>query len=269
MLNDIEGEIPLWGQERSGQILFSKVQIGNDGNVEKLDLPLKWRNQFVEIDESEMHLLGIRFALTASVHLAYGLPFGVGIDFPRQRINFTSMGKNAPPVDIRTFRSANTIQGYLLYPSLVSGVSRSEVGVTELIDTKDGSRVRFERGFADLNLNPGGLYARDFHLVGQEEAVLGNGYLLKNGEGAATVRIAASPERAHEYEKRVRSVSDDWTLNFQTLITPDRVYRDLRFDLSNGALLFDIGKDGKTVSFSEAFAKIKHGRQTIIAPELP
>ena len=83
------------------------------------------------------------------------------------------------------------------------------------------------------------------------------------------MRIVAAPERAREYEKRVRAVSRDWTLAFQPLVTPDRLYRDLRFDLSHGPLLFDIGKDGKAVSFRQAFDKIQRGYQPAIVPEIP
>lgn len=268
-LDEIEGEIPLWGQERSGRIIFSKVRIGNDGNTEKLDLPLTWKKQGLEINESQMHILGVTFSLAASVRLTQGLPFGIGVDLPAQRINFTSMGNNAPPIDLDQFRCSNKLQGYLLYPSLLHGSSRSQVGKTDFRDAKDGSHIRFDHGRAELTLNPAGLYARDFHLIGSEEAILGNGHLSSSGEGAAVVRIVASPERAEGYAKRVKSVSRDWELAFEPLITPDRLYRDLLFDLSNGTLVFDIGKDRKVVSFRDAFAKIKHGRQPIIVPEIP
>lgn len=268
-LNDIEAEIPLWGKARSGEIVFSKIQIGNDGNIEKLELPIQWKNQLLEIDESQIHLLGVRLALSVSVRLTQGLPYGISLNFPSQRINFTSMRKNAPPLDIHDFRSQNTLQGYLLHPSLLYGVSQSDVGVTELIDPKDGSLLRFERGRAEVSLNSSGLFSRDFHLIGDQEAVLANGYLSSGGEGSATVRVVAAPERAREYEKRIRAVSRDWTLAFQPLVTPDRLYRDLRFDLSNGALLFDIGKDGKAVSFRQAFDKIQRGYQPAIVPEIP
>ncbi|MGC6425634.1 MAG: hypothetical protein ACON5H_01410 [Akkermansiaceae bacterium] len=268
-LYEIDGEIPLWGGERSGELVFSKVRIGGDGNVEKLDLPLVWRNQKLEVDESEIHLLGVRFSLKASVRLVLGLPFGVAVDLPPQRINSTSMGEHAFPIDIHSFRSRNTVQGYLRHPTILYGSSQTEIGVSELLDTQDGSRVRFEKGRADFTLNPGGLFSPDFHLIGEQDAILGNGFVSIGGEGAATVRIVASPVKAHEYEKRIQSISPDWTLAFEPLVTPDRVHRDLRFDLSKGGLIFDLGVDGKAVSFREAFAKIKRGRSVPIAPKLP
>lgn len=269
ILGKIEGEIPVWGAARHGKIVFNEIQIGNDGNVEKLDLPIRWNNQSIEVTESEIHLFGIHLSVSASLRLARGLPLGVALNIPEQRIDFTTMGEGAPPLDLYSFRSQNNLQGYLLHPSLIYGVSENHFGVSELIDEKDGSRVRFERGYAEFTLNSSGLYSNDFHAIGEEESILGNGYLSLRGQGAATVRIVASPERADGYEKRVRALSPDWSLAFRPLVTPDRLYRDLRIDLQKDGLYANLSQEGAAVSFRDLLIKLREGRQPLRSPEIP
>ncbi|MDA8975322.1 hypothetical protein N9F50_01915 [Akkermansiaceae bacterium] len=270
--SDIKGEIPLWGKERSGKIVFSGIQIGKDGNEERLELPIKWSGGVVKFEEPKVHLLGVRLGLSGSLRLVHDLPYGLVVDLPSQRINFTSMGKNAPPLDFWLLESKNILQGYVMAPSLIYGSSQTKVGTVILHDRKDESEVRFERGFAEASLNPSGLYSRQFYLIGDEEAVLGNGFVSTAGEGAATVRVVASPERAQEYEKRVRSGSPDWSLAFQPLVTPDRVYRDLRFDLTNGGLWVNLKKDGEeiiAIPFQEVFGRIRVGQVPPVVPTIP
>lgn len=270
--NGIEGEIPLWGKERSGKIVFSGIQIGNDGNEERLELPLKWSDGIVYFEEPKVHLLGVRMSLSGSLRLVNGLPYGLAVDLPAQRVNFTSMGRNAPPVDLRMLQSKSTLQGYVMVPTLIYGSSQTKLGTSILRDPKDGSEVRFERGFAEASLNPSGLYSKQFYFIGDEESVLGNGFVSTTGEGAATVRIVASPERAYEYEKRMRSGSPDWSLAFQPLVTPDRLYRDLRFDLTDGDLWVNLKKDGEeiiAIPFQEVFGRINEGQAPSAPPNIP
>ncbi|MDA7876607.1 hypothetical protein N9A89_00905 [Akkermansiaceae bacterium] len=258
---DLSGEIPLWGKERSGQLDFEGLRIGSDGSREALTLPIKWSDGFLKITEPELHVLGLHFNLDAALGFAAGLPFGIHLKVPQQRVNFTSLRENAPPVDIARFSSDNLLRGSLLHPMFSSGTSETVFENCVIRDPSDGSMLAFQYGGNTLTLSSAGLFVNDFRLIGEEEAFLGNGFLTTSGIGAATLRVIASPNRAETFEKRVLHANPDWTLALRPLVTPDRWHRDLRFDPGEQGLTVDIGRDGKAVALSEVVSRVRQGHR--------
>jgi hypothetical protein len=256
--DNFSGEIPLWGQERKGQVHFEGLRIGNDGSEESLSIPIVWKEGVLQMNEPEMHVLGLRFNINAVLRFSSGLPFGVQVKVPEQQIDFTSLRKNAPPVNIARFSSDNSLQGFFLYPSLLSGSSQSQFVSCVIEDPKDGSRITFDRGHSNLIVTNAGVFASDVRLIGDEEAFLGNGFLTTSGTGAATLRVIANPQRAETYEKRVTATDPSWSLGLIPLVTVDRWYRDLRFEVGTQGLTVDLGEGEKEVSFVEVARKFSH-----------
>ncbi|MEJ6568276.1 MAG: hypothetical protein QNL80_05375 [Akkermansiaceae bacterium] len=256
--DNFSGEIPLWGQERKGQVHFEGLRIGNDGSEESLSIPIVWKEGVLQMNEPEMHVLGLRFNINAVLRFSSGLPFGVQVKVPEQQIDFTSLRKNAPPVNIACFSSDNLLQGFLLYPSLLSGSSQSQFVSCVIEDPKDGSRITFDRGHSNLIVTEAGVFASDVRLIGDEEAFLGNGFLTASGTGAATLRVIVNPQRAETYEKRVTATDPSWSLGLIPLVTVDRWYRDLRFEVGTQGLTVDLGEGEKEVSFVEVARKFSH-----------
>ncbi|MGJ8698257.1 MAG: hypothetical protein ACSHYF_18195 [Verrucomicrobiaceae bacterium] len=257
-LEEISGEIPLWGREREGAVSFGKLKLGDDGFEDHLELPVRWRDGYLEIREPEVQVVGVRLEIEATCKLEYGLPYGVQVKLPKQPINFTSMRKNAPPVDFTELSSLNVVQGYLMKPGLIYGTSETTMTGCVIKDPKDGSEMVFLRGGARFELSTAGLSAPELYLVGEEEAFLGNGFLTSGG-GAATVRVIGNPQRAESYEKRVRAADPEWTLNLQPLVTRDRWYRDLRIELGEAGASIDLGKGGREVPLMDVINQVKGG----------
>ncbi len=257
--SDLSGDIPLWGEARSGELDFQGLRVGADGSMESLTLPVKWSNGYLQISEPELHLLGLHLSLDAAMSFASGLPFGVKMDVPAQRINFTSLRKDAPPVDIASFSSQNVLQGYFLHPSLSRGSSKTQIKKCVVKDPSDGSRLVFERGGSSLTFSSAGVFANDFRLIGEEEAFLGNGFLRASGVGAATLRVIANPQRAETFKKRITQANPAWSLGLSPLVTVDRWHRDLRFDLSSQGFTVDLGKGKSDVPLREVVSRVRQG----------
>jgi hypothetical protein len=255
---NLSGEIPLWGQERKGKMDFEGLRIGNDGSEESLSIPIVWKDGFLQMSEPEMHVLGLRLNINAALRFSSGLPFGLQVKVPEQQIDFTSLRKNAPPINIARFSSDNLLQGFLLRPALLNGSSQTQFLSCVIEDPKDGSKITFDRGHSDMIVSAAGVFVNDVRLIGDEEAFLGNGFLTASGTGAATLRVIANPQRAETYGKRVTATDPSWSLGLIPLVTGDRLYRDLRFELGSQGLTVDLGEGGKEVSFVEVVRKFRH-----------
>ncbi|MFT6862426.1 MAG: hypothetical protein ACJAVK_000984, partial [Akkermansiaceae bacterium] len=135
-------------------------------------------------------------------------------------------------------------------------------------DLTDGGETRFRRGLSKIKLSAAGLVVEDVRMVGDDDAVLMNGFATTGGAMAATVRIVSSPERADSHEKRVKGSGATFTLDFQSLVTPDREFRDIRIEGRSGVLMMDLGEERSWVPFIPA-AKAILGRENTERPNLP
>jgi len=259
--DNFSAEVPLWGATREGQLKFEGLHIGEDGTHEDLILPIRWKENFLRVADPKLHLLGLHVDIDAALSLSSGVPFGIRLKVPEQQINFTSLRKNAPPVDIARFSSDNYLQGSLLYPLLMQGSSSTVIKDCVIRDPSDGSELRFSRGQSLVNLSSAGLVMRDFRLLGDEEAFLGNGFLSASGEGAATLRVIGNPQRAETFEKRVTQADPSWELGLTPLVTPDRWHRDLRLELGPHGATIDLGREKKRVLLREVVHRIRSGYQ--------
>jgi hypothetical protein len=268
-LEKIEGEIPLWGGIRKGEISCEKIGISEGISEEGLTIPLEWNARSLSVMEHSLKVFGLDLKLSAVVKVAPGFPLGFQLDLPDQQLDLSSIFRGRKsPVSIGNLTSKNRLQGYLLFPSSFKGSSVTRFENMVIEDPRDEGEIRFDRGGASLVGSVAGVVARDIRAIGEEDAVLVNGFASAVGEAAATVRIVSSPERAQSHAKRVRMAEGNLLMDFEPLVTPDREFRDIRIEARDGALMMDLGEDRSWVSFF-ATAKALLGRQTEELPNLP
>ena len=262
----LEGEVPLWGGERQGRVEVGEVRLaaGSEELSESaLSLPVVWRDREVVVDSGVMKVFGLDLRARALVRMAPGFPFGIQIDLPNQDLDFSPFFQRGPsPLEISGLRSRTVLQGYLLSPAAFAGNHASRFEALEFHDLTDGGETRFERGQAVVRATAAGVVMQDCRAIGDEDAILMNGFATFGGEAAATVRIVSSPERARSHEKRVRGTGRRWSLNFEPLVTPDRLYRDLRLEWRAGEWVIDLGEEGDWVAFWPALREVVGGRNT-------
>jgi len=250
---DVSGEIPIWGGDREGLLTIGDLELGKRFHSQRIEVPVILKDRFLKVDDYQVKLFGLDLSFTAALWMVQGLPYGVQLNLPSQQMDLTPIYLDGePPFTIGTLQSSGQMQGHLLDPGASVGGSYTTFENLEMIDGKDGSRTRFQSGSAHLQLSAAGLIARDFRIMGEEEAVLGNGFATPGGDAAAVVRIVASPNRAESHEKRVGSASDELALKFEPLVTPDREFRDLHLELRSGNLMIDLGQGGQWVPFFPA-----------------
>ena len=145
-------------------------------------------------------------------------------------------------------------------PQSFSGYGSAGLSGMKIHDDRDASAVEFYRGHGEARVSRAGLVIPDARMIGDEEAILLNGYVSSSGEAAAIVRVVGSPERAEVYEKRVHRANMEWTLDFEPLVTEDRLYRDLRMESSEEGLTVDLGEKRTPVLLFPALKTILTGQ---------
>lgn len=268
-LEKIEGEIPLWGSSREGEVSCEKIEISEGISEVGFSIPLVWRNDAVSVIEHSLEVFGLDLELSAAVKVTAGFPAGFQIKLPGQQIDLSSVFRERKsPLSVGSLTSRSRLQGFLSFPASfkVSSVTRFEDLVIE--DPRDEGDMRFDRGVAMFVASAAGVVAPDIRAVGEQDAVLANGFASATGEAAATVRIVSSPDRAESHAKRVRMADGNLLMEFQPLITPDREFRDIRIEARDGTLMMDLGEDRSWVSLFAA-AKAILGQQNTELPNLP
>lgn len=268
-LDQIEGEIPLWGGTREGEISCREVRISDAISEGGLTIPVVWADRSLAVMEHSLKVFGLNLELSAAVKLAAGFPAGLQVSLPDQQVDLSSVFREQKsPVAVSNLSSRNQLQGYLLVPASFKGSSVTNFENVVINDPRDEGGMRFNRGKAKFVVTAAGVVAKDVRAIGEEDAILINGFATAAGEAAATVRIVSSPERAQSHAKRVRMTSGNLLMDFQPLITPDRAFRDIRIEARNGTLMMDLGEDRSWVPFF-ATAEEVLSRKNTDPPNLP
>ena len=268
-LNQIEGEIPLWGSAREGEISCGEITITEEIAEVGLKIPLVWGDRSLAVMEHSLKAFGLDFELSAAVKLSAGFPVGLQISLPDQQVDLSSVFREQEsPLSVSNLNSKNRLQGYLLAPSTFRGSSVTRFGNVVIDDPRDEGEIRFNRGTASFIATAAGVVAKDVRAIGEEDAILMNGFATAAGEASATLRVVSSPERAQSHSKRVRMASGNLLMDFEPLITPDRAFRDIRIEARDGTLMMDLGEDRSWVPFFDAAEEVL-GRQNTNLPKLP
>ncbi len=261
VLEDLEGVLPVWGAEREGRVRFAALHAGGEMVNGEEVIPVKWKEQFIRIDEHELKVIGLNLKMNLAIRISQGLPIGLQVVAPKQQVDLSPIfGENKSPVDIEHFSLRGGIQGYLMMPQSFSGYGNAGFEGMEIYDDRDASIIEFYRGYGEARVNRAGLVVPDARMIGDEEAILLNGFVTSNGEVAATVRVVGSPERAEVYEQRVHRANEEWTLDFEPLVTEDRLYRDLRMESSEEGLIVNLGEKPTSVLLFPALKAILTGQ---------
>ena len=264
----LEGELPIWGGERSGEVRVASFSLGSRFSEKGLAFPFIWKDHFLEVRNQPLKLFGLDLEITAALRLTRGLPIGVQVDLPDQQADLSPIYLDRkPPVSIGHIRSRSVLRGYLGNPGSFTGHSFTSFQDFVFHDLLDGGDTSFDRGSALVILSGSGIVAEDIRMIGDEDAVLMNGFATIGGEAAATVRVVSSPGRAGSHRKRVERVSPLLSLDFEPLITPDREYRDIRIESREGRLMMDIGRGDEWVPFLSVVRSIL-GEKTFDIPSL-
>lgn len=268
-LDQIDAEIPLWGGDREGMISCENVGISEGLSEAGLKIPLAWKDRSLSVMTRSSKVFGLNLELSAAVRFTPGFPAGFQVHLPEQQIDLSSIFRERKsPLSVGSLTSGNRLQGYLLVPSSFQGSSVTRFNDVVMKDPRDAGEIRFDRGSASIVATAAGIVARDIRAIGEEDAVLANGFASTSGNAAATVRVVSSPVRAESHEKRVRMADGNLLMDFQPLITPDREFRDIRIEARDGTLMMDLGEDRSWVSCI-ASAKAILGLQNTEPPNLP
>ncbi len=269
-LDDVAGEIPIWGESREGELRVGEVALGSRLSEKSLNFPVTWGERALRLEKAGMKIFGVDLNVKGVIRLSAGLPAGLQIDLPDQQMDLSPiyMSQNSP-VELAHLSSRNTLRGQLLNPRSFNGQSLTKFKGLVLHDPKDGGDVRFESGLAAFQLSASGIVAKDLRVIGEEDSILMNGFVTTGGQAAATVRIVSSPERASSHEKRIRNSSQALELSFLPLVTPDREYRDVRIEARSGTLMMDLGIDEQWVPLVPSVRAILGKSSQLKAPRLP
>ena len=260
-VEDLEGVLPVWGAEREGHVGFTALHAGGEMVNGEGIIPVKWQGQFIRIDEHELKVIGLNLKMNLAIRISQGLPIGLQVVAPNQQVDLSSiLGGEKSPVGIEQFSFRGGIQGYLMMPQSFSGYGNAGFEGMEIYDDRDAGMIEFYRGYGEARVNRAGLVIPDARMIGDEEAILLNGFVTSNGEAAATVRVVASPERAEVYEQRVHRANEEWTLDFEPLVTEDRLYRDLRMESSKEGLIVNLGEKRTSALLFPALKAILTGK---------
>jgi len=255
-VENLEGELPIWGGERENQVAFSALRVGEWGAGE-MEVPVVWKGTSLEVDQHVLKIAGLDLRVTLILRIARGLPFGIQVEAPDQQIDFSPIfGSEKSPVSIEKLAFKGMMQGFLTMPRSFSGFGKAGFAGMKIRDRRDASVIEFYRGYGEARVDRAGLIVPIARMIGDEEAILWNGFVTSNGEAAAIVRLVGSPERSEAYEKRVRRTSKKWTLDFKPLVTRDRLYRDLRMEYLGKGLTVDLGENQSRVLLLPAIRTI-------------
>lgn len=268
-LDQIDAEIPLWGSDREGMISCASAGISKGLSESGLKLSVAWKDRSLLVMTRSLKAFGLNMELSAVVRLTRGFPAGFQLDLPEQQIDLSPIfPEQKSPLSVGSLASGNRLQGYLLIPSSFRGGSVTRFKDVVIEDLRDAGEIRFDRGSASVLVTAAGIVARDIRAIGEEDAVLANGFASTSGNAAATVRLVSSPVRAESHEKRVRMADGNLLLDFQPFITPDREFRDIRIEARDETVMMDLGEDRSWVSCI-ATAKAILGLQNTEPPNLP
>ena len=269
LIDQIEGKIPLWGRTREGKLSCRTIDISDDLSEPGMTIPLIWKDQSLLVTDHSLKVFGLDLKLSAAMKFTAGFPIGLQVNLPDQQLDLSSIfGERKSPLSVQNLTSKNRLQGFLLFPASFKGSSVTRFEDAVIDDPRDEGEMRFDRGGANLVASAGGIVARDIRAIGEEDAILMNGFASAAGEAAATIRIVSSPERAQSHSKRVRMVDGNLLMDFQPLITPDREFRDIRVEARDGAWIMDLGEDRSWVSLFAA-TRVILGQESTENPNLP
>lgn len=269
VFGDLRGVFPVWGRARDGEVTVGNIVVGERFVEKEFTVPVRWQDLALSVEDHPLDLFGLDFRVSAAVVLKTGFPLGFEVNLPAQQLDLSTVFLgNRSPLEVASLSSKNRLQGYLAFPSSFRGSSDTAFEGFIFHDLTDGGDTRFDRGFAKVRLSSAGVVAEDIRLIGDDDAVLMNGFASTGGEIAATVRIVSSPERAQSHEQRVKAAGAGLTMDFQELITPDREFRDIRIEARSGELMMDLGEGRSWVSLGPVLKAIL-GRQNTELPKLP
>ena len=265
-VSGVSGEIPIWGKKSDGVVTIGDLEFGDRFHSQKIEVPVTLNDRFLRVNDYQMKLFGLDLSFSAAIWMVQGLPYGVQLDLPSQQMDLTPIYlEEEPPFTIGALQSSSQIKGHLLNPGGITGGSYTAFQNLEITDGEDGSRTSFQSGSADFQLSAAGLIARDVRIMGEEEAVIRNGFATPGGDAAAVVRIVSSPNRAESHENRVNLASDQLDLQFEPLVTPDREFRDLHLEVRSGNFMIDLGQERQWVPFVPAARAIVGSRDPNIS----
>lgn len=246
----LSGEVPLWGVEREGEVKLERLDFGGRLREESLEWMVGWRDGNVLLAPTLKKIFGIEMKISGAVRITSGFPFGFQVELPEQDSDLSPIFMyRASPLEIVGLKSRNVLRGYLLSPTGFVGTSRTSFNRMVFNDLTNGGDTTFERGNARLKLSAAGIVAEEVRAIGDDDAILMNGFMTFGGAAAATVRIVSSPEQAGAHENRVKLGGEGLTLAFEELVTPDRRYRDLRIEAREGGLMVDLAEGREWVPF--------------------
>jgi len=262
---NLAGQIPLWGEGRQGSLAIQEIRFGELNALCDVTLPVKLEQRVLRFEQSFSQIAELEINVTAAVSMARGLPFGVQIVVPAQKVAASpKIFDQSVPISMEAFQMSGQAKGYLLNPRMLSGALYAWMKDFETRDPRDHSLKRFDSGVINLRLTPSGLQATDIRLIGDQEAYLGNGYLTMAAQGAGVMRLVADPSRADSLERRFEHAGLECL--FAPLVTPDREFRDLFFEVQSEGLIVDLGPSRQWISVESAIRSVfEWARQ----PKLP
>jgi len=245
VVENVEGELPIWGATREGEVVVERLKICDQFEECHLNFPVVWDSSRLLMDAHPMKLFGLDTEISAVLHFTRELSFGFQVDLPDQHADLSFIVKEyqKTPIELQHLTGRNLMQGSL---SNIGNISASSVTYFKqgvLFDLRDRSRTEFSSGVLKLRANTGGVILSEARAVGDEDALLGNGFLTSTGEAAMTLRIVSSPEMARSHESRVNRLAPVFDFYFSPLVTPDREFRDVRIEWREGQLVADLAKE--------------------------
>ncbi|HBI33287.1 MAG TPA: hypothetical protein DDY45_14685, partial [Verrucomicrobiales bacterium] len=176
-LDQIEGEIPLWGSTRKGEISCGEISLSEEISEVGLTIPVMWEDRSLAVMEHSLKVFGLNLELSAAVKLAAGVPVGLHVSLPDQPVDLSSVFREQKsPFSVSNLTSKNRLQGYLLAPSTFKGSSITNFENVMINDPRDEGGMRFNRGVASFVATAAGVVAKDVRAIGEEDAILINGF---------------------------------------------------------------------------------------------
>jgi len=242
-ISDVAANFMIGGKADDGELTVAEVAVGGGGVMESVSVPLVWSGRDLSLPRTTFDLRGTEFSVEGVMRSGVGLPYAVRVVVPAQKLDLGQLTQVDLPVSVGQMEGAHRLDGFALRPTQVYGSSRTTFKDIVVRDPGDQTPVVFDWGHAVFRLNPAGLTVPDFRWVGEEDAVLGNGYLTVGGQGTVVVRLVGSAERAAVYQRRVAEWREGFSLEMQPLETPDRWYSDVRFDLAGGGVTMGLERE--------------------------
>lgn len=245
VVENVEGELPVWGATREGKVVIERLKICDRFEECHLNFPVVWDSNRLVMDAHPIKLYGLDTEISVVLHFKRGLPFGFQVDLTDQYADLSPIVKEhqKTPIELHHLTGRNLVQGSLFNIGNISASSVIYFKKGVLFDLRDRSRTEFSSGVLKLRANTGGVILSEARAIGDEDALLGNGFLTSTGEAAMTLRIVSSPEMARSHESRINRLAPFFAFSFDPLMTPDREFRDVRIEWREGQLMADLAKE--------------------------